>query len=125
MPAAHDLHVPAELELLSPELALVDPRLSLHARTLLGEPGEAIAQIVRTATPPLGRELESGTNVDPASSAEEDVAAALRRITELSEVVPPKPRRRRLLPLVALAGTSSAVGLLVLDLQLGLYQWPF
>lgn len=125
MPAAHDLHVPAELEILSPELALVDPRLSLHARTLLGEPGEAIAQIARTPTPPLGRELESGTNVDPASSAEEDVAAALRRITELSEVVPPKPRRRRLLPLVALAGTSSAVGLLVLDLQLGLYQWPF
>ena len=125
MPAAHDLHVPAELELLSPELALVDPRLSLHARTLLVDPGETLAQIVRTPTPPLGRELESGTNVDPASSEEEDVAAALRRITELSEVVPPKPRRRRLLPLVALAGTSSAVGLLVLDLQLGLYQWPF
>ena len=125
MPAAYDLLVPVELEILSPELALVDSRLSLQARTLLGEPGEAIAQIARTATPPLGRELESGTNVDPASSAEEDVAAALRRITELSEVVPPKPRRRRLLPLVALAGTSSAVGLLVLDLQLGLYQWPF
>ncbi len=125
MSAAHDVSVPAALEILSPELVLVDPRLSIAARNLLAEPGDTLARIGRRPTPGHGRELTSGTNAGPASSTEEDVGAALRRITELSEVVPPKPRRRRLLTLVAVAGASSAVGLLLLDLQLGLYRWPF
>ena len=125
MSAAHDVSVSAELEILSPELVLVDPRLSIGARNLLADSKDTLARIARRPTRSHGRELTSGTNADPASSTEEDVGAALRRITELSEVVPPKPRRRRFLTLVAVAGASSAGGLLLLDLQLGLYQWPF
>jgi len=125
MSAANDAFVPTELEILSPELVLVDPRLSLHARNLLGEPGDTLVRMGRGPTPSHGRELESGTNAEPAFSTDEDLGGALRRIMELAEVAPPKPRRRRLLTLVAGVGTSSAVGLLVLDLQLGLYRWPF
>ncbi len=125
MSAAHDVSVRAELEILSPELVLVDPRLSIGARNLLADPEDTLARILRRPTLGHGRRFTSGTNADPAASTDEDIGAARRRITELSEVVPPKPRRRRFLTLVAVAGTSSAVALLVLDLQLGLYQWPF
>ncbi len=125
MSAAHDVSVPAELQILSPELVLVDPRLSILARKLLADSGETLARMGRRRTPSHARELDAGTSADPASANEEKVAGALRRITELSEVVPPKPRRRRLLTLVTGVGAASACGLLALDLQLGLYQWPF
>ncbi len=123
--AAQDDFLPAELKIVSPELVLVDPRLSIRARKLLADPGETLARMGRRRTPSHARELDAGTSADPASANEEEVAGALRRITELSEVVPPKPRRRRLLTLVTGVGAASAVGLLVLDLQLGLHQWPF
>ncbi len=125
MAAAHDVFVPAELEIMSPELVLVDPRLSTRARKLLADPGETLARMGRRPSQSHARELESAANADLASSSDEDVGAALRRITELSEVVPPKRRRRRLLTLVTGVGAASAGGLLALDLQLGLYQWPF
>ncbi len=125
MSAAHDVSVRAELDLLSPELVLIDPRLSIGARNVLADPEDTLARILRRATLGDGRSFTSGTNADPASSTDEDIAAARRRITELSEVVPPKPRRRRFLTLVAVAGTSSALALLLLDLQLGLYQWLY
>ena len=64
-------------------------------------------------------------NVDPTSSGDEDVGAALRRITELSEVEPPPRRRRRLVSLVAVTAAWAAVVLFVPDLELGLYEPPF
>ena len=88
---------PAQPEIVSPELVLVDPRLATDARGLLSDPDDTVARLEQqssldSAEPPLPVE-----NVDPGSSADEEVAGALRRITELSEVEPPKRRSLRLL----------------------------
>ena len=88
---------PAQPEIVSPELVLVDPRLATDARGVLSDPDDTVARLERqssldSAEPPLPDE-----SVDPGSSADEEVAAALLRITELSEVDPPKRRSLRLL----------------------------
>ena len=88
---------PAQPEIVSPELVLVDPRLATDARGLLSDPDDTVARLEQqsslySAEPPLPVE-----SVDPGSSADEEVAAALRRITELAEVEPPKRRSLRLL----------------------------
>jgi hypothetical protein len=86
----------AQPEIVSPELVLVDPRLATDARGLLSDPDDTVARLEQQssldpAEPPLPVE-----SVDPGSSADEEVAGALRRLTELSEVEPPKRRRLRL-----------------------------
>jgi hypothetical protein len=97
MVATGNMLSPARPEIVSPELVLVDPRLATDARGLLSDPDDTVARLEQqssldSAQPPLPFE-----NVDPGSSADEQVAAALRRITELSEVEPPRRRSLRLL----------------------------
>ena len=83
---------PAQPEIVSPELVLVDPRLATDARGLLSDPDDTVARLepqssLDSAEPPLPVE-----SVDPGSSTDEEVAGALGRLTELSEVEPPKRR---------------------------------
>jgi hypothetical protein len=88
---------PARPEIVSPELVLVDPRLATDARGRLSHADDTVARLEQqssrdSAEPPL-----SVASFAPSSSADEEVAAALRRITELSEVEPPERRGLRLL----------------------------
>lgn len=102
----------------SPELVLIDPRLATSARAVLAEPGDTLAQLGHQV--PLKRASPSARN-----SADKEVGAALRRITELSEVEPPKKQRRRLVSLAAVTAAWGAVVVLAAELELGLYEWPF
>ena len=86
---------PAKSEIVSPELVLVDPRLATDARGRPSGPEDRVAQLehqssLDSADPPLPVE-----NVEPGSSSDEEVAAALRRLTELSDVEPTKRRSLR------------------------------
>jgi hypothetical protein len=97
MVATGNVLSPAEPEIVSPELVLVDPRLATDARGLLSDPDDTVARLEQqssldSAEPPL----PVGT-VDPGSATDEEVTAALRRITELSEAEPPKRTSLRLL----------------------------
>ncbi len=125
MAAAGDLLTPARLEIVSPELVLVDPRLATAARALLFHPGDTFARVGQMSRMSRAQASGPASNAAQASSVDEEIGAALRRITELSEVEPPRRRRRRLISLVAALAATSALAMLVIDLQLGLYQWPF
>jgi len=86
----------AQLEIVSPELVLVDPRLAMSARTLLSDPEDTLARLEQQssldrAEPPL-----PVLSVDRGFSADEELAGAVQRISELSEVEPPKRRSVRL-----------------------------
>ncbi len=96
-----------QVESVSPELVLIDPRLAIEARAQLSDPDDT-----------LGR-LEP----DPATSIAEETAAALRRITELSEVeeLPTRRRRYRVPKLTAAIATWSTAAVPVADVQL--YDW--
>src|SRR5437667_2133784 len=73
------------LDRVSPELVLVDPRLSIEARAQLVAQDETLARLPSTAPKSeLPPPLAWGTALE--SSADQHVRAALRRITELSEV---------------------------------------
>jgi hypothetical protein len=90
MVAPGNMLSPAQPEIVSPELVLVDPRLATDARGLLSDPDDTVARLEQqssldSAEPPLPAE-----SVDPGSSTDEEVTAALRRITELSEAGPAK-----------------------------------
>jgi hypothetical protein len=96
MVATGNMLSPAGPEIVSPELVLVDPRLATDARGLLSDPDDTVARLEQqssldSAEPPLAVK-----SVDPDSSTDEEVAAVLRRITELSEVAPPKRSSLRL-----------------------------
>ena len=98
MAATGHMLSPAEPEIVSPELVLVDPRLATDARGLLSDPDDTVERLEQqssldSAEPPLLVER----SVDPGSSADEEVAAARRRLTERSELEPPKRRSLRLL----------------------------
>ncbi len=112
-------------ELVSPELVLVDPRLAIGARALLSEREGMLARLGPQSPPNQPEPLLPVWNVDPASSADEGISAALRRITELSEVEPPNRRTRRLVSLVAVTAAWGSVALFVANLELGLYAPPF
>ncbi len=114
-----ELHAP-QIEIVSPELALVDPSLAACARATLPEPSDLLP----------GDEL--GADPDGAKSGfllaqhvsllEGERAAALRRITELSELEPPEPGRRyRVAKFAGAVATWSAFAILIADL--GLFDW--
>ena len=96
MAATGDTLRPARPEIVSPELVLVDPRLATDARGLLSHADDTVAQPERRSSLDPAEPLPSVESVGPTSSADEEVAEALRRITELSEVEPPKGRSLRL-----------------------------
>jgi hypothetical protein len=84
---------PAQSEIVSPELVLVDPQLATDARGRLSGPDDTLLEdksSLDSAEPPLPVE-----SVEAGSSSDEEFAAALRRITELSEVEPTKRRSFR------------------------------
>lgn len=121
--AVVDLLASPQLDVVSPELVLIDPRLAMGARALLSDPDETLARLGQRSPLNKAELLLPVWNVDPTSSADEDVSAALRRITELSDVEPMRPRRR-LLSRVAVTAAWAAVVLFVADLQLGFYELP-
>jgi hypothetical protein len=121
--AVVDLSPSSQPDVVSPELVLIDPRLAMGARALLSDSDETLARLGQRSPLNKPESLLPVWNVDPKSSADEDVSAALRRITELSEVEPMRPRRW-LLSRVAVTVAWGAVVLFVADLQLGFYELP-
>lgn len=100
MPATGQILGTAQLEIVSPELVLVDPRLAADTRGLLADPDDTVARLEQPSSlDPAEPPLPVGS-LGPGSSADEEVVAALRRITELSEVEPPPAKRRSLRSLV-------------------------
>ena len=93
------------VESVSPELVLIDPRLAIDARARLSAPDDTLAQL----------------EPDLATSIAEKKAAALRRITELSDVEELPTRRYRVPKLTAAIATWSTAAILVADVQL--YDW--
>jgi hypothetical protein len=112
---------PGTGDLLSPELVLVDPHLALGARALLSDPDDTLARLGQRPT--NGVSPPRAAIVDPTLSSE-DVGAALRRITELSELEPSSRPRHRLVSAISVMAAWSAVAVFVADLQLGLCEWP-
>lgn len=87
---------------LSPELVLVDEGSADAARAALPDPDDTVDRIL----------------VESAGSARE-VSAALQRLTELSEVTPPRRRHTYRLPkLVGALATWSFVAVLLADTKL-------
>ena len=97
----------AQVESLSPELVLIDPSLAIEARAWLSDPDDTLARL----------------NPDLVSSIAEERAAALRRITQLSDVeeLPRQARSYRAPKLAAAIATWSTAVILVADVQL--YDW--
>jgi hypothetical protein len=69
-PAAGDIRVSPEFEILSPELVLVDPDLAIHARALLPDRNDTFARLMQ---PPRGNE-ESPVPASIVAPAPEETA---------------------------------------------------
>ena len=96
-----------QVESLSPELVLIDPRLALEARARLSDPDDTLARL----------------EPDLVSSIAQERASALRRITQLAEdeELPTRSRSYRAPKLAAAIATWSTAVILVADAQL--YDW--
>jgi hypothetical protein len=94
----------ASSETLSPELVLVDPRLSADARACLADPDDTLTQLGPTHV----------------TSAEQETAAALRRISQIAELeeFPERTPRWRGLKLAGALATWATFAVLVADTQL-------
>ena len=87
----------AQSEIVSPELVLIDPRLATDARGLLSDPDDTVARLEQEPSLDSPEQHLPVESVDAGSSADEEVAGARQRLTELSEVEPPKRRGLHLL----------------------------
>jgi hypothetical protein len=90
-PTSHMLS-PAQSEIVSPELVLVDPRLATDARGLLSDPDDTVTRLEQEPSPDSAEPHLPVESVEAGSSANEEVAGARQRLTALSEVEPPKRR---------------------------------
>ena len=112
-------------EIVSPELVLVDPLLATSVRSLLPHPGDTLAHLEQRRQPDRVRPPLAVSNSRRPLTPDEEINAARQRITELSEVNPPKAASEAsLVTLVSVAAAWSAIGLLIV-LELDLYEWPF
>jgi hypothetical protein len=95
------------VESLSPELALIDTHLAAYARDQLAVTRDALASAEH----------------DPASSTEDERAAAIRRITQVAELeeFPERPVSLRLPKFAAAIATWCAAVVLVADERI--YDW--
>ena len=96
MPATGQMLRTDQLEIVSPELVLVDPRLAADTRGLLSDPDDTVARLEQQSSLDSAEQPLPVGSVDRGFSADEEVVAALRRITELSAVESPPPKRRSL-----------------------------
>jgi hypothetical protein len=100
---------PAQPQTMSPELVLVDPCLAMDARERLPDLDDALSR----------HESPSHTANEQPPIANTNLASALRRLTELADMEPSKPRRRyRALKLAAAVETWSLVAVLVAQTHL-------
>lgn len=97
-------------EPLSPELVLVDPDVAAYARALLADRDESpTSSDEATPFPEATAELLL-------RRMDEEAAAALQRIIDLSDVEPPAPPRRFRVPkLVGAFATWAVVGILTVE----------
>ena len=95
MAATGDTLSPAQPEIVSPELVLVDPRLATDAREQLFGSDNRVARLEHEPSPDSAEPPLPVQSVEPRSSSDEELAAALRRITALSDVEPTKRRSLR------------------------------
>jgi hypothetical protein len=96
VPTSHMLS-PAQSEIVSPELVLVDPRLATDARGLLSDSDDTVARLEQEPSLDSAEPRLPVESVDPGSSADKEVAGARQRLNKLSEVEPPKRRSLHLL----------------------------
>lgn len=118
----YDTTSPSRLDVVSPELVLVDPALAARARALLIDPDETLVRLGRP--PRLSRErlpLPDSNAASP-SSANDAAAAALRRISESaldSQLTIPVGHSarpgRRLVGLIAALAAAGSVAVFVVD----------
>jgi hypothetical protein len=115
--------VPAAGAPLSPELVLVDPEL---ARALADGLGALVTLPARTTTEaqPGDRVGLHPWNVRASSAADQTLSGALHRITEFSELDPPRRRLPRLRRFLALTAAWGAMVLVVGGLELGVLRLP-
>jgi hypothetical protein len=113
----------SSIDVVSPELALVDARLAVHSRSALSDPEDSLAR----CTGDSSSRPQPSVLVSSSSSrlTKDDVSGALRRLTEaaaVAEIEPVPARSRRLINLIgALAAVDAlAMALFALDLKLSL-----
>ena len=114
--------MPAAGAPLSPELVLVDPELARaladDLRTLVTLPARSTPE-----TQPGDSACLHPWNVRVSSLTDESISGALRRITELSELDPPR-RGRRFRSFLPVTAAWGAMVLVVGGLELGLLRLP-
>ena len=120
--AADTSRVPAAGAPLSPELVLVDPELA----RALADDLRTLVTLPARSTP----ETQPGDcvglhpwNVCASSAADQTLSGALRRITELSELDPPR-RGRRFRSFLPVTAAWGAMVLVVGGLEFGVLRLP-
>jgi hypothetical protein len=114
--------VPAAGAPLDPELVLVDPELA-HALT------DDLDALVGLSTSDTSAQPADSVGLHPwnvraSSPTDESISDALRRITEFSELDPPKNRLRRFRRFAPVTAAWGAMVLVIGGLELGFTRLP-